>query len=86
MLKNRKKEEFIDDGRTIADMSSLSNGGYYEEVKKDKMPESKEQLYLDKEGKRALYFGVLKSSLLIGSVYAVAALLFILFCVLVWFK
>ncbi len=94
MSKEKKnKTTFEDDGRTIANMNvegmpwyrapSAASSVSDEEGSSGKK-EQPEQL--SKEGQRAMTGGILAASLLIGSIYAVVILLFILFCIFVWFK
>ena len=83
----KKREPFVDDGRTVADMNVDGMPWYdgkTEEIKKmsgsdSKLPE------LDRQGNLALMWGVISAALLIGAVFATAMFLFILFCVKVWF-
>ena len=83
----KKREKFVDDGRTIANMNVEGMPWYdkkTEEIKK--MNASKSDLpELDREGKSALMWGVIAAALLIGLVFAGAMFLFLLFCVKVWF-
>ena len=83
----KKREEFVDDGRTIANMNVEGMPWYdkkTEEIKK--MNASKSELpELDREGKSALMWGVIAAALLIGLVFAGVIFLFLLFCVNVWF-
>ena len=83
----KKREEFVDDGRTIANMNVDGMPWYDEKTEEVKrMNASKSELpELDREGKMALLWGVIGAALLIGAVFAVAMLLFILFCVNIWF-
>ena len=91
----RKKTYDDDDGRTIANMN-VDGMPWYQAPAREK-PEStgpgdggssekKEPLELTKEESRAMYWGMIKAALLIGGIFIVAALLFILFCIFVWLK
>ncbi len=83
----KKREEFVDDGRTIANMNVEGMPWYdkkTEEIKKMNASES-DLPELDREGKSALLWGVIGAALLIAAVFAGAMFLFILFCVKVWF-
>ncbi len=92
MSKKRAKPVYEDDGRTIANMnvegmpwyrakgSAPADGGE-KSGSSDSAPQE-----LSGEGKRAMTRGVLLASLLVGSIYAVVILLFILFCIFVWFR
>ncbi len=85
----KEKAKFEDDGRTIANMNVEGMPWYKapsptktnDDAGKDTQPEE-----LTPAGRRAMTGGVLAASLLIGSIYAVVILLFILFCIHVWFK
>jgi len=87
----KDKVKFEDDGRTIANMNvegmpwykgpsapKLSDGA--QDGQSGEQPEE-----LTPEGRRAMTGGILAASLLVGSIYAVAIFLFILFCIYVWF-
>lgn len=88
MKKDKKKKYDDDDGRVIAPMNVE---GMPWHVKKhtgegeSTGPESGSE-QLTREEKRAYMWGSLKAALLIGAVYAIAFLAFILFCVFVWFR
>ena len=94
MSKEKKKSQpFEDDGRTIANMNVEGMPWYRapsatpsinDEEGSSGNKEQPEQL--SKEGQRAMTRGILAASLLIGSIYAIVILLFILFCIFVWFK
>ncbi|MBQ1465540.1 MAG: hypothetical protein IIZ17_02550 [Eubacteriaceae bacterium] len=78
-----RKDDFVDDGRTVADMSNVDLFGDMRLKKKD---DNGETVYLSREEKAAMMGGVLKATLLVAMAFAVAGLLFILFCVNVWFR
>ncbi|MBO7700258.1 MAG: hypothetical protein J6S47_04220 [Eubacteriaceae bacterium] len=78
-----RKDDFVDDGRTVADMSNVDLFGDMRLKKKD---DNGETVYLSREEKAAMMGGVLKATLLVALAFAVAGLLFILFCVNVWFR
>ncbi len=86
--KTRKKEPFIDDGRTIANMNVDGMPWYIDEAKRkqETVSDSGEPLELTKKERRAAMGGILAAVLLIGLVFAVCFLVFILFCVFVWFR
>lgn len=88
----RNKPTFEDDGRTIANMNvegmpwykASSRGSDTDAEGTSGSKEQPEQL--SKEGQRAMTGGIMAASLLIGGIYTVVILLFILFCIFVWFK
>jgi hypothetical protein len=97
----RKKTKFEDDdGRRIADMSSLSDLTYTGsnpfvknqkdlEIKSGDRSEAQnaaEGPPLTKKETRAFVFYSLKMTLVISSVFIAAFAVFILFCIFVWFK
>ena len=79
----RKREEFEDDGRTIADMNVDGMPWYLE--KKEKQPEP-EKIELTKEESRAMMGGILKATLLVTLAFGVGLTVFILLCDLVFFR
>ncbi len=81
----KKKEKFIDDGRTIANMNVEGMPWYIDEAQK-KQAESSEPVEMTKRETRAAIGGVLAATLLIGLVFAIGFLIFILFCVFVWLR
>lgn len=94
-MSRRKKEKELpdwDDGRTIANMNVDGMPWYLGEAKRKReeeaasasSPDTHEPLTRGEQ--RALLRGVLGATLLVGAVFAVGFLLFILFCVFVWFK
>ena len=78
-----KREEFEDDGRTIADMNVDGMPWYLE--KREKQPEQ-EKIELTKEEGRAMMGGILKATLLVTLAFGVGLTLFILLCDLVLFR
>lgn len=78
-----QREEFEDDGRTIADMNVDGMPWYLE--KKEKQPEP-EKIELTKEESRAMMGGILKATLLVTLAFGVGLTLFILLCDLVFFR
>lgn len=79
----RKREEFEDDGRTIANMNVDGMPWYLE--KREKQPEQ-EKIELTKEEGRAMMGGILKATLLVTLAFGVGLTLFILLCDLVFFR
>ena len=83
----KKREKFVDDGRTVANMNVEGMPWYdrkTEELKKMNASQS-ELPTLDRKGRLALMWGGIAAGLLIGAVFAVVMFLFLLFCVKVWF-
>lgn len=78
-----RKDDFYDDGRTVADMSGVELFGDRRPARKT---DSGSELGLSKTESRAMLSGVLKATLLIASIFGIAAFFFVLFCVKVWFK
>ena len=79
----RKREEFEDDGRTIANMNVDGMPWYLEN--REKQPEQ-EKIELTKEEGRAMMGGILKATLLVTLAFGVGLTLFILLCDLVFFR
>ena len=82
MAKRKKYDD--DDGRVIANMNVDGMPWYVEAAKKKEV--SSQELDLTKEESKAVLWGTVKAGLLIASVFVVAALIFILFCIHVWFR
>ena len=89
-MKKKKKIDFIDDGRVIANMNvdgmprSTVGRTAYDEFGKTK--EKKENVKLSKRERRDIMLGVLSSYVLFAVIVFGAFALFILFCIYVWFK
>lgn len=86
----KDKVKFEDDGRTIANMN-VEGMPWYKAPSLNRNADTAQNgnqpaEELTPEGKRAMTGGILAASLLIGSIYAVVILLFILFCIYVWFR
>lgn len=86
-MSKRKKTYDDDDGRVIANMNVDGMPWYVEDARKHR-ENLKENDFSDltKGETWEIIKGTVKAGLLIGGVYLVAFLLFILFCVFVWFK
>ena len=82
MAKRKKYDD--DDGRVIANMNVDGMPWYVDAAKKKEA--SSQELDLTKEESKAVLWGTIKAGLLIASVFVVAALIFILFCIHVWFR
>ena len=91
MSKRKKKEYDDDDGRVISSMN-VDGMPWYDEKKslfggtKKQKERPEDELHLTKQETRAMMGGVFAAALLVAGVFALAALLFILFCVHVWLK
>ena len=85
-----KKEKFVDDGRTIANMN-LEGMPWYNPALKD-LPDSSEgknssriqQEDMTKAQTFAMIRGVVGAALLVGLVFAVVFALFIILCIKMW--
>ena len=83
-MAKRKKQYADDDGRVIASMNVEGMPWYVD--KRVKSPGEQDFSDLSKEESRALVFGAMKAGLLIGGIFLLAAFVFILFCLYVWFR
>ena len=97
MMNMRKKKlyEAADDGRTISDMSEIARRtplGYVQdpmphceppETKGQGTGDPRERAPLSKEDRRAVFFGTMKATLLVGAAYLCGfAILIALICVI----
>lgn len=78
-MKNRK-DDYEDDGRTIADMN-VDGMPWYEPRRQD----NEEKPDLSPAEQRALIGSALKAALLVAAIFGTVYFLFILFCTNVWF-
>ncbi len=83
-MARKRKQYDDDDGRVISKMNVDGMPWYVETPKKKE--QSSQELELTKEESKAVLWGTIKAGLLIASVFVVAALIFILFCIYVWFR
>jgi len=88
MKKRNKKVYDDDDGRVISSMNVDGMPWYNEKptFEKGEKKSDFDDLQLTKKEKRAMLGGVFAAALLVAGVFALAAFLFILFCVHVWLK
>ena len=86
MSPRKRKIYDDDDGRTIAEMNVDGMPWYVRARERPAGNEDAGREELSRSEKRAMLFGVLKASMLVGGVYIVVFLAFILFCINVWFK
>ena len=93
-MKKRTRESYDDDdGRVISSMENVGQPSWYSEKLSKKMTreDSEEkrptdEIRLTPEEKRAMTGGVFAAAMLMAGVFALAGLLFILFCVFVWLR
>ena len=96
-MKKRDKEKFEDDGRTIANMN-VEGMPWYNPLKSSSPIDKSENNGNGSTGVQgsapeplgfketvAMTKGVLGAALLIGGIFVIIFLIFILFCVFVWF-
>lgn len=92
MAAKRKKEEWVDDGRVIANMNveGLPDVFYKRNRRKrfdefGEIPVKKEPVKLTREERRAISHGVSFAFIAALLVFAVLFMLFLIFCSKVWF-
>lgn len=82
----KKREKFVDDGRTVADMNVEGMPWYAPTAQKSSVSgKESEPLSLSRKEKAAMMRGVMAAALLVALVFVAVFTLFILFCVFVWF-
>ena len=91
MKKRDKKRYDDDDGRVIAPMNVDGMPWHRKDIsdRTDRLPEGngeQDQITLTDSEKRAMAGGVFAAALLVAGIFVLAGLLFILFCVFVWFR
>ncbi len=90
----KKKDDFIDDGRTVVDMSGVERQNVFlprmpEKKKEDPAgtwqgrEESNEEK-MSRQDRRAYFFGAMGAALLVAGVFILAAFLFICFFLFVY--
>ena len=86
MAKQRKRYD-DDDGRVIASMNVDGMPWYQrsQRFERNKREQASDFSDLTKEESREIVKGAMKAALLIAGVFILAMLLFILFCLYVWF-
>ena len=88
----KKKVYDDDDGRVIANMNvdgmpwSMSDVLSRRKKSDEKLQSQQDFSDMSKEDTREIVKGAVKAGLLIAGVFLVAAFLFILFCIHVWFR
>ncbi|MED9904409.1 MAG: hypothetical protein UFG06_09505 [Lachnospiraceae bacterium] len=82
----KKREKFVDDGRTVADMNVEGMPWYAPAAQKGSgTGVENAPLTLSRKEKAAMMKGVMTAALLVAFVFVAVFTLFILFCVFVWF-
>ena len=84
-MARRKKTYDDDDGRVIANMNVDGMPWYLRDQNQATSSNSNVE-DLTKEETRAIIWGTVKAGLLIAGIFLLAALIFILFCIHVWFQ
>ena len=82
-MKKQKKTFDGDDGRVVANMN-VDGMPWYMRSRKPETPQNNDLSDLTKEETREIIKGAMKAGLLVGSVFFVGFLVFILICVLIW--
>jgi len=86
-MANKRKLPDDDDGRVIANMN-VDGMPWYQRTQrfdKGKREQASDFSDLTKEETREIVKGAMKASLLIAGVFILAMLVFILFCLYIWF-
>lgn len=76
----KKNRQIIDDHTTIVNMNVEGMPGYIPPNR------AKVETYFTKSEMRSIMFGALKAGLLISAVFSLGLILFVLFCLKLWFK
>ena len=85
-MARKKKVYDDDDGRVIANMNVDGMPWYTGADRRGKRMSQADADDLTKGETRAIVAGAMKAGLLVAGVFLLGALIFILFCVFVWFK
>jgi len=83
-MARKRKTYDDDDGRVIANMN-VDGMPWYVDAARKKQERSGEEPELTREERNAMIWGTLKAGLLTAGVFVLGALIFILFCLYVWF-
>ena len=90
MARKPKKDDVVDDGRTIVPMDvegmPWSTRGVRDMFREEKPATDTEKPPMSREERRGYIWAAVKAGLLIGSVFAAGYGLFLLFCRFVWFR
>ena len=85
-MPGKKKTYEDDDGRVVASMNVDGMPWYIREHRPwQKRQQSQSSLDLTREEERAVMWGAVKAGLLVAGVFILGALLFILFCLYIWY-
>lgn len=86
-MARKKKQYDDDDGRVIANMNVDGMPWFLSDALKRRSKTDAQNDFSDltKEESRELVKGAVKAGLLIAGIFVLAALLFILFCIYIWF-
>ena len=84
-MARKKKQYDDDDGRVIANMNVEGMPWFLSDALKNKGRTDSDMSDLTKEESRELVKGAVKAGLLIAGICVLAAFLFILFCLHIWF-
>lgn len=86
-MAKKKRTHEDDDGRVIASMN-VDGMPWYQRGPRQASPMNPSSNFddLTKDETREIIKGALKASLLIAGIFILAMLLFILFCIFVWFR
>lgn len=84
-MEKKRREDFEDDGRTIADMNVEGMPWYYR-AQSDKAATGEQRDAMTREEQRMYTWAAIKAGLLIVLIFAVVFGLFIAFCDFVWFR
>ena len=84
-MSKQKKTYDDDDGRVVAKMN-VDGMPWYMHAEKQHTPENNDLSDLSKGETWEIVKGTVKAGLLIGGVFFAVFLLFILFCIFVWFR
>ena len=84
-MSKKKKTYEDDDGRVVARMN-VDGMPWYMRGERKPTPENNDFSDLSKGETWEIIKGTVKAALLVGGVFMLACLLFILFCVFVWFR
>lgn len=82
----KKKTHDDDDGRVVAKMNVDGMPWYMRSDRQEQPEEDNDLSDLSSKETWHIILGTVKAGLLIGAVYLVVILLFILFCIFVWFR
>lgn len=90
MARKEKKEDFVDDGRTIVPMDvdgmPWSTRGVRDMFREDPPPSETDKPPMSRDERRSYICAAIGAGLLIAAVFGAAYALFLLFCRYVWFR